>query len=414
MTVKALANAEDALATIESDCATAAEDHEASMKSRAEELKAVGEAKEIIKSSTSGATEKVYSLLQTEKTSSSVGMSKASSAAVVSVHSNLQTHTDLVNLELVTMLKKLAKQQQSHMLAQLASRVAAAFRYGARGGEDSFAKIKEMITQLITKLESEGDADATQKKYCDTEMKETSEKKVELTAGIDKLTTKIDKASAKAAKLKEDVAELEEELGEITKMQAEMDVAREDEHSTFVKEKADLEQGIAGVQGAIKVLREYYGSASLIQQPKMPAMHTKAEGAGSSIIAILEVCESDFSKSLAEETIAEAEAQSTYDTVSMKNKMSKTMKEQVVKYKTKEAASLEKSISENSSDREGLQTELSAVLEYNEKLQEMCVAKPETYSERAGRRDAEIKGLKEALKFLEGEAFLQRRKIHSI
>ena len=42
--------------------------------------------------------------------------------------------------------------------------------------------------------------------------------------------------------------------------------------------------------------------------------------------------------------------------------------------------------------------------------EDMCVAKPETYAERAGRRTAEIAGLKHALSILEGEAaFIQRK-----
>ena len=49
-------------------------------------------------------------------------------------------------------------------------------------------------------------------------------------------------------------------------------------------------------------------------------------------------------------------------------------------------------------------TELSAILEYWEKLKPQCIAKPEPYAERKKRREAEIAGLKEALTILEEEA----------
>ena len=54
---------------------------------------------------------------------------------------------------------------------------------------------------------------------------------------------------------------------------------------------------------------------------------------------------------------------------------------------------------------------------YWDKLQPMCVAKPESYEERKKRREAEIAGLKEALRILEEEsgsadAFLQVRSRH--
>jgi hypothetical protein len=65
--------------------------------------------------------------------------------------------------------------------------------------------------------------------------------------------------------------------------------------------KADLEFGLGGVQKILEVVREYCGSAeaafcAFMPQPAKPSVHLKSGGAGGSIIAILEVCESDFSK----------------------------------------------------------------------------------------------------------------------
>merc|ERR1719217_1481721 len=91
--------------------------------------------------------------------------------------------------------------------------------------------------------------------------------------------------------------------------------------------------------------------------------------------------------------------------------MTKTQKDQDVKYKAAEAKGLDKTVAELSNDLSGVQTELAAVLEYGEKLTEQCVAKPETYEERKARRDAEIKGLKEALSVLENEAALVQRNL---
>merc|ERR1719218_40113 len=154
--------------------------------------------------------------------------------------------------------------------------------------------------------------------------------------------------------------------------------------------------------------------SAFMQQPAPPAGHSKASGAGGSIIGILEVCESDFANNLAKEETEEADAVAEYEKVTQENKVAKTMKEQDVKYWTAESASLDKEISELSGDRTTSSTELSAVMEYYAKLKERCVAKPETYEERKARREAEINGLKEALSILENEAaFVQRgRKGH--
>merc|ERR1719499_253823 len=164
------------------------------------------------------------------------------------------------------------------------------------------------------------------------------------------------------------------------------------------------------------MLREYYSTttgateeSALLQQPA-PIFHTKSAGEGSSIIGILEVIESDFAKDLAEKTTAEEIAAAEYEKMTQANEVTKTTKEQDVSYKTQEFKTLDESVAELGADKETLTEEQSAVLEYYEKLKDRCVAKPETYESRKARREAEIKGLKEALAVLENEsAFVQRR-----
>merc|ERR1719482_2601277 len=105
----------------------------------------------------------------------------------------------------------------------------------------------------------------------------------------------------------------------------------------------------------------------------------------------------------------EESAVNEYDTTSKENAITKATKDQDVKYKTKEAKGLDKDAAEANADRAGVQTELDAVLEYYKGIQERCIAKAETYSERVKRRTAEIAGLKEALTILEGEAVLLQK-----
>merc|ERR1719387_964609 len=124
---------------------------------------------------------------------------------------------------------------------------------------------------------------------------------------------------------------------------------------------------------------------------------------------MLEVVESDFAKNLATEETQEADAEAEYQKTTQTNKVTKTIKDQDVKYKTKEFKGLDKAISELSGDKETANTELSAVLEYDAKIKERCIAKPETYEDRKARREAEISGLKEALSILEGETVFAQK-----
>lgn len=393
VTVKELKAAEEKLATARANCMTVSADHEATVAARAEELKVIAEAKKILVDTSSGAVAQTYSFVQF-------------SASVRSAN-------------VVNVLKRLAAKHHSAALAQLASRITAVIKYGANSNDDVFAKVKGLINDMIAKLKKEAEEEATEKAYCDEEMAKTEAKKSELDDDIAKLTAKIDQDAAKSAALKEDVKELQGELAALAKEQAEMDQIRQEEHADYVTAKADLELGLGGVRKALQVLRDYYATddAALLQQPEppKPATFDKAGGAASSIIGILEVCESDFATNLAKEESEEEDAAAAYEKTTQENKVSRAAKEQDVKYKTQEFNSLDKSVSDLSSDRDTANEELDAVMEYYGKLKERCVAKPETYEERKARREAEINGLKEALSILENDtAFMQRKRHGSI
>merc|ERR1719352_492666 len=282
--------------------------------------------------------------------------------------------------------------------------MAEASRVGG-SSSDPFAKIKSLIKDMIEKLLKEAEEDATEKAFCDKELAETEAKKADKEAVISKLSTSMDSMSAKSAKLKEQIAELEKELAGLARSQAEADKLRSEEKAAFDINSAELKKGIDGVQMALKVLKEYYSSAD--------KAHGSADGAGSGIIGLIEVCESDFTKGLAEMTATEESAVAEYEKLTKENEISKATKSQDVKYKTKESKQLDKDTAETGSDKATVQSELDAILTYLKGIQDRCIAKAETYAEIVKRRDAEIDGLKEALSILDGQAVLlqTRRKL---
>jgi len=281
--------------------------------------------------------------------------------------------------------------------------MSSAMKLGAAAGEDPFAKVKGLITDMIATLEDEAEADASHKAYCDKEMSEANAKKDDLTAESDKLSTKIAQDKAASAKLKEEVATLQGELASMAKARAEADNLRTEEKAAFDKNSAEMKQGIEGVKMALKVLKDYYA--------KEDKSHEAAEGAASGIIGLLEVCESDFTKGLTEMTAQEEMAAADYEAYVKEDEIATVKKQQDVKYKTQEAAGLDKSVSELTTDLDTVTDELTAVLKGLEKLEEMCVAKAEPYAERKARRESEIAGLKEALEILEGQAALIQKAI---
>jgi len=394
ITSKELAADEKYLSDLSTDCQSKAADWEVSVKSRAEELQALADAKKLIVEKTGGAEARAYGFIQQG--------SKARSSSDAGDN-------------VVAMLQTLGKKSGDVALSQLALRIRASVQMSSSSGADPFAKVKGMISEMIDKLVQQAAEEASHKAFCDKEMGESKAKIEDHTSTIDKFTTRKDKATATIEKLTEDIATAQSELAAIAKQQAEMDEIRADQKAAFADAKKEYEEGIEGLTMALQILRDYYAekedSSALLQQPEV-STHSKASGAATGIIGLLEVSQSDFSKLLADATVEEEASEKEYEKISQENRVSTAMKDADVKYMTKEVASLEKSVSEMTSDIQAEQTELDAVLDYYEKLKPGCIAKPMTYEERKKRREAEIAGLKEALVILEGEtpaAFLAVR-----
>jgi len=383
VTSKDLQEDQKSLASTHQECMKTAEDFEAAKKSRASELEALAAAKKAILDNTGSAASLTYGLDQ-------VSLVQLSSAA------------DLHQFEAVRFLRDLSRKQGGAALAQLASR-AAAF---ANSGDDVFAKIKALIADMIAKLEDEAGVDATHKAFCDKELAETNEKHADKTAEINKLSNQISQMTARSAQLTDQVATLNKELAALAASQAQMNKLRQTEHEDFTVNKADMEQGLVGVKLALKTLREYYA--------KGDALSSSADGSGNGIVGLLEVVESDFITGLAEMTATEDSAAADYDKSTKENEISTASKNQDVKYKNKEIASLSKATAEDTQDRSGVQAELDAVNGYLKSLHGQCdetvyVAGVSAYATRSARRADEIAGLKEALTILEGEAALLQK-----
>merc|ERR1719428_101374 len=121
-TSKALSTDEAQLSDTKADCASEAASFEEATKSRGEELKALGEAKQVVSEMTGGAEKLSYGLNQ-------VSLLQLSSSA------------DLAQFEAVRFVRDLAKKQHSVALEQLASRMTSYLKLGG-----PFDKVKSLIS----------------------------------------------------------------------------------------------------------------------------------------------------------------------------------------------------------------------------------------------------------------------------
>lgn len=403
-TKKDLAADKEYLEKTQQDCMERAAAYQSDITSRKEELTALANAKKMIQSTTGGAAAQSYSFVQVN----SVVQGQLSVALTVQQRSGVAAWKRLAQL---------AHDTRSVALAQLSNRLANAIRanQGAQYHADPFGKVKNLIQSMIKKLTEEAAAEASHKAFCDKEMGVTEQQQTEKQKRVDDLTTAIEEAAAESATLKEETAELTMEIADLEKGQTESTRIRQEEKAAFEEASAALKEGLRGIQMALKVLRDYYGGSSLIQTQMTEqtnlvssmgdastseARQSNQRGAGSGIIGLLEVIESDFSKNLAEIETAEEQAQDEYTTLTEENKVTKSAKETDIKHKTQQATSLDKKASELTADRAQIQEELDAVMEYYEKLKGQCIAKPDSYEERKARREKEMQGLQEALTIL--------------
>ena len=141
-----------------------ASNREASVKVFSEELKALAEATQVLQSETSGADGQTYSSFQED-----------SSAA-------LRTSTDLKGFELVILVRRLAEQERSTTLAQPESCISAIMKFGADADGDPSVKVKDLITDLISRLQAEA----------------SSKKREDLEADVAKHSSKLEAAVARS------------------------------------------------------------------------------------------------------------------------------------------------------------------------------------------------------------------------
>jgi len=406
--VKGLEEDKKFLKKLQQGCMERASEFEASMKTRNDELTALGSAKKTVQSI-------VFAQVSSSSDTQEDTDISAASFVQVAMASGAEYALKATGVAVASRLHQMAHDEHSVALAQLSSRVTKILKSLHKTGfasGDPFKKIKNLISNMIDKLEKQQAEESRQKAFCDKEMAESIEGKKDREGTIETLSTRIEGAASDVAKLNQQRGELLNEISGVESSQGEMDALRKEEHDTFHKVSKELKEGLAGVGTALKVLRDFYSQseedgASLIQDMGASmdtASRSRAtyggSGGGTAIIGLLEVCQSDFSKGLAEAEAEEDAAQDKYEKLTQENKVERATKDKTVASIGSEIARLEKKNSEFTGDRTEVQQELDALLEYFAKLKKQCVAQPESYHDRVARRKREIEGLQNALNML--------------
>jgi len=289
---------------------------------------------------------------------------------------------------------------------------------------DPLGKVKGLIEEMIEKLLKEAQEEATQKAFCDSEIGKSKKSHQTKSMAHDKLSARADKAASRKAELEETVKVLEGEIAELDAGNAEATKIRGEELATYKKAHKDFSDAATAVEKAIKVLKDFYDSQSLLQisskRRVMSAAKLQAEededddsdapelggskgDAAGVIIGILEMSLEDFTKLLSETEMEEETAVEAYEKLTGENKISKAAKAAEVKASLSEIKSLTSSLTDTKEDLGMVTKEMAAIEAYLEELKPQCEEKTMSYAEKKAKREAEIEGLKEALSILSGE-----------
>jgi len=395
MTEQAKAEDEKTLSEALASCHARSVEFEKNQVVRAEEVKAIQKAIQILSSEeVSGTADRhLPSLVQI--------LSRRANA-FVQLRGNEAQDEAQRRERVVEFLQGRAKTSGSKYLSLVAVHAAA----------DPFVKVKKMIKDLIVKLMEQANSEADHKAYCDTELATNKQTREIKTAEVDELSAQIEKNAAASAQLAEEITELSDAIGELRKQQADATKLRNTEKATNAKTVEEAKAAQVAVERATQVLKEFYAKAAeanflqgnsglqqeMAQAAQAPYKGMQTESGG--ILGFLEVIMSDFARLESETNSAEDQAASEFEKFMDESNEDIAVKETELNHKTNNRQQRDAKVASLKKELKLTQDELDAALAYYDKLKPDCVDHSLSYSDRVQMREEEIQSLQEALQIL--------------
>jgi len=273
---------------------------------------------------------------------------------------------------------------------------------------DPFAKVKDMVREMLEKLQSEGAEEAEHHEFCESEMGKSTKSKKEKERDVKKLTERLESWAAEITKLTDEIAQTTLDLADMRSAMQQATLVRTEEESrgtTAIKEYQDAQILLTH---AITTLKEVYNSEAANDNASTEGStavtgERNREGLGGGVVAILEIAQEDFADLEKNAQLEETKSGEMYKELSQELEIRTATFEKDLEYKTRTKVKLEAETSRTSADKDSYKKELDAVTEYLDKLKGSCIAKAEPYEERKARREQELASLKEAMDFLNGD-----------
>eukprot|EP00933_Yihiella_yeosuensis_P051218 TRINITY_DN4908_c0_g1_i2.p1 TRINITY_DN4908_c0_g1~~TRINITY_DN4908_c0_g1_i2.p1 ORF type:complete len:679 (+),score=232.68 TRINITY_DN4908_c0_g1_i2:104-2140(+) len=317
-----------------------------------------------------------------------------------------------IRAQLAAFLQDKAKIHNSRLLSSLANTVSS-----TAPTDDAMMKVANMIQGLITKLNEEAQKEATQKGYCDKELKTNELTRTEKSAALESISADLDDAKSTIVSLGEDIEAATKEITELNTAMKTATQLRQKEKLNNTATIKDASTAQRAVASAINVLQEFQAKASAATSfvqvsEKTQSFHGQPEifddtpytGMGSSsggIVGMLEVIQSDFARLQAETQSEEKAAAAEYDSFMEDSRVDKAKKTKDVEHKGAKKSEKQQLASQLEQDLLSVQKEHDAAMFYYEKLKPQCINTEKSHEEQQEQRKQEIADLTAALETLE-------------
>lgn len=330
-------------------------------------------------------------------------------SAVVSQHSQVDP-TEKGRLLVSQRLSAAGLKLRSTLLTSVAMRVK----------QDPYAKIKQIMQQMIEKLMQEAIEEANSKGFCDKAFSDANQKRDLAVEKISELNANMASLEATRDKLTEQLSVLAEEIIDLNQRRGEATAQRSADETENSETTTEAEAGLDAVKSAIDILDKFYKTAAkdkvdleLVQQPSIDApsagfeigeSYNAGQGESGGILGMLDVIKSDFERTIKVTAKTETTQAKEYEKFMGESGVSLFEKNMATEMKTKQK---DDAIEELEEDDDSLHSQtdiLKIAIQELLDLQPTCVNTGMTYNERVAQREEEIQNLKIALCTIKAQA----------
>merc|ERR1719506_2490469 len=286
-------DAKEYVAKLLADRALFSKEYDGRVQMRNAEQAATQAALDALQEVTAGAKSTVEALLQISMTSRVKCVNCASAVQKLFKVASMTKNTALVQIgsAIESNLKGTSKQPQAYF------------------DKNAMDPIKNLLHEMIVKLEDELAAETSHHEWCQNEKATSAASKAEREQNIESLEAEIEALNTAIAQLKQEI-----------------DAAiqlRKEEHETFQKAKADHDQVIEALNKAMSALSGQYGFIQLkskVQHKQSPfAEYSSGAGAGASAMEMLQDLLNRYSEARTELIQSEEAAQKAHEDLLAKN-----------------------------------------------------------------------------------------------